>query len=127
MAKKIDYSKLDLGSKKPVKKVEKPVDPDEAVAKIHTETPAAPVIEEKVEKAQPVREESRGVVQPAVRSQAKSVKPAETAAEEMEERKRITIDLPSSLHMELRIKNLREGMTLREYVIRLIKQDMGLM
>lgn len=39
--------------------------------------------------------------------------------------KRVTIDLPHSLYMEVRKKALESEITLREYFIRLSKQDLN--
>ncbi len=39
---------------------------------------------------------------------------------------RITVDTPKSMHIKLKIKAIEEDITIRDYVIGLIKRDLGL-
>ena len=38
---------------------------------------------------------------------------------------RVTIDTPQDVHIALKIKAIREGITLRQYILRLIDQDLN--
>ena len=91
MAKKnIDFGKLDLGTKKPVKKPagSSTTVSDQAVEKIH--------------------------------------KQAEEAKKTPKERtKRVTLDIPLSLHAAIRKHTFDEGITMKEYFLTLAKADIG--
>ena len=89
--KKIDYSKLQLGSKKSIRKPkeEKLTVADVAVQKIHKEAE---------------------VELPAV--------------VEKERTKRVTLDIPISLHAEIRKKTFDMGITMKKYFLDLAKEDL---
>lgn len=92
MAKKnIDYSKLQLGSKKSIRKPkeEKQTVADVAVQKIH---------------------------------QQPEVKPS--VVKEKERTKRVTLDIPISLHAEIRKKTFDMGITMKKYFLDLAKEDL---
>lgn len=95
MAKKnIDYSKLQLGTKKVVRKpkvVEKPTPADIAVQQIHQQ----PVVEESA----PFKKEK-------------------------ERTKRVTLDIPISLHAEIRKKTFDMGITMKQYFLDLARADL---
>ena len=38
---------------------------------------------------------------------------------------RITVDTPQSVHMKLKIRSIQSGVTLREYILRLIEADLS--
>ncbi|MEM9886366.1 MAG: hypothetical protein AAF849_10770 [Bacteroidota bacterium] len=89
--KKIDYSKLQLGSKKPIRKTAAPIkaDADLVVQQIHKEAVTTNPV--KVEK---------------------------------ERTKRVTLDIPISLHAEIRKKTFDMGITMKKYFLDLAKADL---
>ncbi|MEM6699169.1 MAG: hypothetical protein AAF599_12275 [Bacteroidota bacterium] len=94
MAKKnIDYSKLQLGSKKSIRKPqpkdEKQTVADVAVQKIHQQ------------------------------AEIKS-----SMVEEKERTKRVTLDIPISLHAEIRKKTFDMGITMKKYFLDLAREDL---
>ncbi len=100
MAKNFDLSSL---KKQPVKK--KKVPPiDEVVSAIHKEESRSVATEKRV-----------------ARKRKHTVKKAQE--EEIKESlKRITLDLPASLHTKLKIKAVREETTIRSFVIDLLEK-----
>jgi len=92
MAKKnIDYSKLQLGNKKSIRKPKDKPQPiaDVAVQQIHQQQDAElPIVEEK------------------------------------ERTKRVTLDIPISLHAEIRKKTFDMGITMKKYFLDLAKEDL---
>lgn len=91
MAKKnIDYSKLQLGSKKTIRKPAeaKPTSADAAVQQIH-------------------------------KAAEEVIKPIEK-----ERTKRVTLDIPISLHAEIRKKTFDMGITMKKYFLDLAKEDL---
>ena len=40
--------------------------------------------------------------------------------------KRITIDVPVDLHGELKIKTFKSGITIKKYILGLVREDLGL-
>ena len=89
--KKIDYSKLQLGNKKSIRKPkeERPTAADVAVQKIHQQAEVEP---------------------PAV--------------VEKERTKRVTLDIPISLHAEIRKKTFDMGITMKKYFLDLAREDL---
>lgn len=100
MAKEFDLSGL---KKQPVKKASKPKMDDviKAIHKDETDT----YREEKKEIAK--KEQPKRVVQPQ--------------EEEKEALKRVTLDLPASLHTKLKLKAVRDETTIRNFVIDLLE------
>lgn len=100
--KKINTSKLDLslGKKRPIKKAtaasSKKVDSDEVVKKIHPETAAA--------------------------AKASSVQPKEESPQEPT--KRITLDIPVSLHKQIKMHVFGLETTMKKYFLDLAAKDL---
>lgn len=99
--KKIDYSKLTLGSKKRTvkKKLETPEQIDEVVRKIHQPTKATPP--------------------PPV------TPPPPPAKKERVRTKRVTLDIPIPLHAEIRKKTFDMGITMKKYFLDLAQQHLN--
>ena len=102
--KSTDYSKLTLGAKIPVKKieevaVEKPVAKqpkvDEAVSHIHKEVVAAT---------------------------PRTIKPTRTEERTL----RVTLDIPLSLHAQIRTKTFQDGISMKEYFLEMAKKDLNI-
>jgi hypothetical protein len=111
---------------------------EKAVAKIHqTETPsipqavpipveptpvlqiAAPIAPKKVE----IAVETTYVV--PQRKNAKSApSPAPALEVEQERTKRVTLDIPISMHTEIKMKTFRQSITIREYLLGLAAKDL---
>jgi hypothetical protein len=92
MAKKnIDYSKLQLGGKKSVRKPKevKEVIPDVAVQQIHQQ------------------EDTQQPIKPP-----------------KERTKRVTLDIPISLHAEIRKRTFDMGITMKQYFLDLAREDL---
>ena len=102
-SKKFDPSKLTLGVKKEIKKeaLEKTVHNhvDAAVEQIHNPKPDSNV--EKLE-----TEQSKQVVQ--------------------ESTKRTTVDIPEGLHKQIKRRLIDKELTIKDYILDLVKKDMGL-
>lgn len=98
--KKIDYSKLTLGSKKRTvkKKIEKPEIIDEVVRKIHKSPTTTPPI-------------------------STSPKPTPTKKKPVPT-KRVTLDIPIPLHAEIRKKTFDMGITMKKYFLDLAKKHL---
>ncbi len=91
-----------LAEKIPLKKTTKDLDiVKEKVEQIHTETP-----------------------KPVVAEKAKGVKKTPKPVEEKEKLVRMTIDTPENLHKQLKIKSIEKGISLRDYILRLIKKEL---
>jgi hypothetical protein len=99
--KKTDYSKLTLGAKIPVKKM---VEEEPAVI---VPTVAKP----KVEKV--VRE---------IHATPKIIKPTKTDERTL----RVTLDIPLSLHAQIRTETFQKGTSMKEYFLELAKKDLGI-
>ncbi len=100
--KKIDTSKLDLslGKKRPIKKTinrAKKVDSDEVIKKIH---PEAVVVSPKPQQLQP-----------------KEVIPSEPT-------KRVTLDIPVSLHKKIKMHVFELETTMKRYFLELAEKDL---
>jgi hypothetical protein len=115
--KNVNYDKLSLGMKLPVKRtIEAPAETvvEAAVSNIHTPSVIAPIV-------QPV-----GL--PAVVAAQKVIEtPVVPEPEEVKERTlRVTLDIPQSLHAEIRTYTFKKGVTMKEYFLELAKKDIGL-
>lgn len=104
--KKTDYSKLTLGSKIPLTKTE--VAPPKAV------TVPFPEKTEKLEKAVSVIHAQKSASQ-------KIVKPMKT----QERTLRVTLDIPLSLHAQIKTKTFQSGISMKEFFLELAKKDMA--
>jgi hypothetical protein len=102
---------LKLVPKVELKKIEKNIEETEkVVALIHEEIttaePAPSIVEEKI------------VVKEVI---------VETATPNATEiTKRVTLDIPLSLHAEIKMKTFRQGSTIKDYLLELAKKDLGL-
>lgn len=56
----------------------------------------------------------------------KKAAPKKKAEKKPERMVRITVDTPKSMHVRLKIKAIEEDITIRDYVIGLIKKDLGI-
>ena len=122
--KKTDYSKLSLGAKVPMKAATiaavEPVAPKPVAAK------AVKAKVEKVEKAiespkQPTKMEA------AVKAIHATPLPRMMKPTKTEERTlRVTLDIPLSLHAQLRTKTFQEGISMKEYFLEMAKKEMGI-
>lgn len=101
--KKIDYSKLTLGSKKRTvkKKLETPEQIDEVVRKIHQPTKATPP-------------------PPPV-----TPPPPPPVKKERVRTKRVTLDIPIPLHAEIRKKTFDMGISMKKYFLDLAQQHLN--
>jgi hypothetical protein len=109
--KKTDYSKLTLGAKIPVKKVE--AEPIE-VAPVFI----APRVE-KVEKTAKMKVDKAVSV---IHAAPKIMKPMKTDERTL----RVTLDIPLSLHAQIRTQTFQKGISMKEYFLELAKKEMGL-
>jgi hypothetical protein len=113
--KKVDYNKLSLGVKLPVKKaVETPVETvvEQAVSNIHPPSP---------------QESLRTLSQPVAPPPPPVTVVAEPEPVEVKKRTlRVTLDIPQGLHAEIRTYTFRKGVTMKEYFLDLAKKDIGL-
>ncbi len=122
--KKTDYSKLSLGAKVPMKAATiaavEPVAPKPVAAK------AVKAKVEKVEKAiespkQPTKMEA------AVKAIHATPLPRMMKPTKTEERTlRVTLDIPLSLHAQIRTKTFQEGISMKEYFLEMAKKEMGI-
>lgn len=114
MAKKnLNLDKLDLGKKRSVvKKDQVSTEPEEkieeAVASIHT---AAETEEPPAEKKE-------------VKSKASNTRRKKEPPKEVET-KRVTIDIPSDLHKQLKVRGVMEGFSIKDYFLDLLVKDMA--
>jgi hypothetical protein len=122
--KKTDYSKLSLGAKIPMKPASNAAVETAVVKPVATKTvkPKA----EKVEKAvttpkQPAKMEA------AVKAIHATPLPRMMKPTKTEERTlRVTLDIPLSLHAQIRTKTFQEGITMKEYFLEMAKKEMGI-
>lgn len=104
--KKTDYSKLTLGSKIPLSKAD-------VVAQSPVATPA-PEKTEKVEKAV-------NAIHGEKTTSQKIVKPMKTEERTL----RVTLDIPLSLHAQIKTKTFQSGISMKEFFLELAKKDMA--
>jgi hypothetical protein len=109
--KNVDYSKLTLGNKIPLKKTEEVVVEPKMVVKAKQATPPKKTIK-------PV-EEAVKVIHAAP---PKTIKPMITDERTL----RVTLDIPLSLHAQIRTKTFQEGISMKEYFLEMAKRDMGI-
>lgn len=104
---------LKLGPRVEFKKTDKNIEATEkAVAQIHeTEIETPKVVERIVEK---IVERVVEVPQPPV-----------VPIVETEITKRVTLDIPLSLHAEIKMNTFRKGLTIKDYLLNLAKKDLG--
>jgi hypothetical protein len=119
--KKTDYSKLSLGAKIPMK----------AAAAETTIAKPAPTktVKHKVEKAEkltaPPKQPAK--VDAAVKAihanpLPKIIKPTKTEERTL----RVTLDIPLSLHAQIRTKTFQEGISMKEYFLDLARKELGI-
>jgi hypothetical protein len=116
--KSTDYTKLTLGTKIPLKKTE-------VVANSVTEH--APVLQKVPVK---VKEIVRAEVAPkkveqavnAIHAPQKIMKPTKTDERTL----RVTLDIPLSLHAQIRTKTFQDGISMKEYFLEMAKIDLGI-
>ena len=118
--KNTDYTKLTLGAKIPLKK---PI----------VEAEPAPVPKREVAgviKAIRVAEVVRAEVPPkkveqavnAIHAPQKIMKPTKTDERTL----RVTLDIPLSLHAQIRTKTFQDGISMKEYFLEMAKQNLGI-
>ena len=77
-------------------------------------------MEDVKERVEQIHQEAPSVPTPSTpKNPAKPAKSAEKLV-------RITVDTPHSVHIALKIKAIQEGITLRDYILRLMNTDLGL-
>ena len=122
--KKLDMSKLTLGTAKPLVK-KTPTTGDEAVASIHqTETIAIPV--KRTSAATPIVKEVRKevIATQAPKERKSSAKKTRKLSTNKKDLTRITVDVEKPLHKRIKIKALNNDLSIREYIINLIDKDL---
>ncbi len=82
------------------------------------------IVKEKVEEIHPIAEEV--VVAPPKAKVVKAVapKPKVKIVEEKVKLVRMTIDTPEDMHKRLKIKSIERGISMRDYVLRLIEKEL---
>ncbi|MFT6148582.1 MAG: hypothetical protein ACJAUH_001268 [Saprospiraceae bacterium] len=73
-----------------------------------------------------VQDVSKAEVVEVVEKKAKVPKVRKAIPEKPERMVRITVDTPKTMHVKLKIKAIEHDITIRDYVIGLIKDDLGL-
>ena len=73
-----------------------------------------------------VQDVSKAEVVEVVEKKAKVPKVKKAISEKPERMVRITVDTPKTMHVKLKIKAIEHDITIRDYVIGLIKDDLGL-
>jgi hypothetical protein len=122
--KKTDYSKLSLGAKIPMKAA--------TVAAVEPITPkpvAAKAVKAKVEKVEKVVETAKQPtkMEAAVKAIHATPLPRMMKPTKTEERTlRVTLDIPLSLHAQIRTKTFQEGISMKEYFLEMAKKEMGI-
>lgn len=100
-----------LAAKIPLKKKEKDVsEVAKKVAMIHQEEPQAPEVEEKIK--------------PKEKAVAKKAK-TPAAKSKTEKLVRLTIDTPEGMHRKLKIRSIERGLSMRDYILRLLEKELG--
>jgi hypothetical protein len=122
--KKTDYSKLSLGAKIPMKAA--------TVAAVEPEVakPVTPkAVKPKVEKLEKVVETAKQPTKMEAAVKAihatplpRMMKPTKT----QERTLRVTLDIPLSLHAQIRTKTFQEGISMKEYFLEMAKKEMGI-
>ncbi|MFK7947043.1 MAG: hypothetical protein AB8G11_05590 [Saprospiraceae bacterium] len=109
--------KVEAIHEKPLGRVEEPV--VEMTVKVKDEN-----MMEMVKKVQPYAEDNVVVIEEK-KTKRKYTKKNPTPPKQ-ERMVRITVDTPKSMHIKLKIKAIENDITIRDYVIGLIKDDLGL-
>ncbi len=104
--KKTDYSKLTLGNKVPLNKMD-------TAQQIIVTTPTL----EKTEKV----EKAVNAIHGEKIATSKIVKPMKTAERTL----RVTLDIPLSLHAQIKAKTFQSGISMKEFFLELAKKDMA--
>jgi hypothetical protein len=125
--KKTDYSKLSLGTKIPMKAAT-----IAAVEPIVEKPVATKTVKPKVEKVEKVEKAVATAKQPAKMEAAvkaihatplpRMMKPTKTEERTL----RVTLDIPLSLHAQIRTKTFQEGISMKEYFLEMAKKEMGI-
>lgn len=99
--KKTDYSKLglDLGKARPLRKAK----PQSTVAKIATPRPEIPTVADQA---------------------VEQIHQQQPTPEKKERTRRVTLDIPDSLHRRIKQHVFERGMSLKEYFLRLASTDL---
>jgi ribosome maturation protein Sdo1 len=115
--KSTDYTKLTLGAKIPLK---------QAVAEIVEAEPAPtpPKVISRAKEAVRVEVVPKKVEQAvnAIHAPQRIVKPMKTDERTL----RVTLDIPLSLHAQIRTKTFQDGISMKEYFLELAKQNLGI-
>ncbi len=106
--KKTDYSKLTLGTKIPINKAE-------------TEVKSSASIMPKAEKVEKV-EKAVSVIHGEKPTPQKITKPSKTDERTL----RVTLDIPLSLHAQIRTKTFQNGISMKEFFLELAKKEIGI-
>ncbi len=106
--KKTDYSKLTLGTKIPINKAE-------------TVVKASASIMPKSEKIAKV-EKAVSVIHGEKPTSQKIIKPSKTDERTL----RVTLDIPLSLHAQIRTKTFQNGISMKEFFLELAKKEIGI-
>jgi hypothetical protein len=120
--KKTDYSKLSLGAKIPMKTA------TVAAAEPVVAKPVAPkAVKPKAEKVEKVFEKQPTKMEAAVKAIHASPLPRMMKPTKTQERTlRVTLDIPLSLHAQIRTKTFQEGISMKEYFLEMAKKEMGI-
>lgn len=81
---------------------------------------------EMVQKVQPYAEDNVVVIEEKKEKPKRKYTKKKSTPAKPERMVRITVDTPKSMHMKLKIKAIENDITIRDYVIGLIKDDLGL-
>ncbi len=109
---------LKLSPKIELKKMEKNIEETErVVAQIH-EPSIIPSTE------QPVKVVAEPIVMMV--TELKLDEEPKTSTPTTEITKRVTLDIPLSLHAEIKMNTFRKGITIKEYLLELARKDLGL-
>ena len=127
--KKTDYSKLSLGTKIPMKTtattaeqsvVAKPIEVKAAKPKVE-KVKAVAAVEKQAEPAKPAKMEA-AVKAIHANPLPRMVKPTKTDERTL----RVTLDIPLSLHAQIRTRTFQDGISMKEYFLELAKKEMGI-
>jgi hypothetical protein len=122
--KKTDYSKLSLGAKIPMKAATVA-----AVEPIVAKPVATKIVKPKVEKVEKAVATAKqpAKMEAAVKAIHATPLPRMMKPTKTEERTlRVTLDIPLSLHAQIRTKTFQEGISMKEYFLEMAKKEMGI-
>jgi hypothetical protein len=119
--KKVDYSKLSLGNKQPIVK---PAVVEEVLAPKQAKVPS----EKPLKKSKDSAEVAITPVETLVEKAVSAIHTPEKIEEQIQRERtlRVTLDIPLSLHAEIRTFTFRKGISMKEYFLELAKKDIGL-